>query len=148
MFVLSVCANLENRKNHLVIVLAIMQPTCTQTSRALTIESIQLYSLCFKLARRTNVQRKQHQTILNNLLFAKNKNHLYRLCIIFLLLDIANALIESSRFKAPISSINPSLNVSTVKTLSSRLWDRFYNYPKSIRKSVAVSEFYTLAFDG
>ncbi len=69
------------------------------------------------------------------------------LCI-FASPEVPHKLFSSTRFQRVLSVLNPNCVISSLRTLDSRLWQKFRDTISRIQEVCTESEFTTLAFDG
>ena len=58
--------------------------------------------------------------------------------------DIQKSMIEHPRFQELLRSMSPNVLIPTVKTLTSRLWDKFYATLNTVKEKIYGSEFTVL----
>eukprot|EP00171_Calliarthron_tuberculosum_P023067 IDg23067t1 len=98
--------------------------------------------------KRQRIATQKHQgTIQGSLVRLNQRTFNEAMMRFFASPDVPKAVLENPRFKEVIAVANPSLSVSTVRTLNSRLWSKFHSMLESIRSTVVASEFHVLMFD-
>ena len=100
-------------------------------------------------SRELNKKPKTQHTTISELTARSRQKHIDNafLCL-FASPDISKCLIEHPRFRNLLRSISPHVNIPTAKTLSSRLWEKFYQTLSFIQEQAAMSELVVLTFDG